>query len=173
LRHAAAAAFAAVPFGVWVAAQGACGGAPARPRTNGETLDLGEARALEVIAQTLDRLGVRHAPRWRVNVGGTEALEVDVRLEGLDYGIEYVTAQDRADHGTVLPSPPRTPELQLLAGSGEDARVQVLLLDERWYRFARDPELVQAGARSAADAEGRLARDVADFIEHVRGHEPR
>jgi hypothetical protein len=147
-----------------------CGGAPTRPsRENAPTLDLGEARALEIITQTLDRLGVRHARRLSVDIGGAERLVVDVQLVGQDYGIEYVTAQDRADHGAALPPPPRQPELQLLPGAGDDARVQILLLDERWYRFARDADRVQAGARSAADAEGRLARDVTDFVEYVRG----
>jgi len=144
-------------------------GAPAVRRSADEPAeDLGETRALEVITATLNGLDVRSSTGWEVDIGGEERLRVDLHLGNGDFGIEYVTGQDRADDAA-LPPPPRTRELQILPGNGDDARAQLLLLDERSYGFDPHVEHVQEGQTSARDAEGRLARDVTDFVQYVRG----
>ena len=147
---------------------GGCGGAPARRSADERAQELGETRALEIIEATLTRLGVRASPGWEVDIGGEERLRVDLHLGTGDFGIEYVTRQDRANDAA-LPAPPRSRELQILPGANDDARAQLLLLDERAYGFDPHVEHVQQGQPSAVDAEGRLERDVADFVEYVRG----
>lgn len=145
-----------------------CGAAPPPRAVDEETMELGEARALEVIEAKLTAAGVRTASGWEVDIGDESRLRVDVRLGTGDFGIELVTRQDRVDNAAI-PAPPRTRELQILPGINDDSRAQILLLDERAYGFDPHVEHVQAGATSAQDAEGRLERDVADFIEYVRG----
>jgi len=147
---------------------GACGGAPPATAPAPRPLDLGEARALEVIVATLRRQGIETTGDWSVAVGGAEPLRVDVRLAEGTFGIEYVTRQDREDIPD-LPPAPREPELQILPGHGADERAQVLLLDELGYRFYAGREHAHDGRRSATQAESRLARDVADFVAYVRG----
>ncbi len=145
-----------------------CGGAPPGHVPPARPHDLGEARALEVIAETLQHEGIAAGPGWEVDVGGAERMRVDVRLGGGTFGVEYVTRQDREDVAE-LPPAPTTLELQILPGAGEDTRAQVLLLDERAYRFYPGVADAQDGRRSAHHAEGRLGRDVADFVAYVRG----
>ncbi len=145
-----------------------CGAAPVPHTVAERETQLGEARALEVIEATLRERGMAFTPGWDLDLGGELRFRVDVHLGAGDFGIEYVTGQDRADEPT-LPEPPRSRELQILPGAGDDARAQVLLLDERAYAFDPHSEHVQAGATSAQDAEGRLGRDVGDFVEYVHG----
>jgi hypothetical protein len=159
----------AVGAGLCALSLGASCGAAPPPRTADEPeVQLGETRALEVIEATLRERGVLYTPGWDLDVGGELRFNVDLHLGTGDFGIEYVTAQDRADEPT-LPPPPRTRELQILPGAGDDSRAQILLLDERAYTFDPHAEHVQAGATSAQDAEGKLARDVSDFVEYVHG----
>jgi hypothetical protein len=145
-----------------------CGGAPPVAAPPPRPQELGEARALEVIAATLREQGVATSGDWSADVGGAEPLRVDLHLGDGPFGIEYVTRQDREDVPD-LPAAPREPELQILPGHGPDARVQVLLLDELAYRFYAGVEHAHDGRRSARQAEGRLARDVADFMAYVHG----
>jgi hypothetical protein len=151
-----------------VASGSACGSAPPVVAPPPRPHDLGEARAVEVIVAALRREGVEATGDWSVEVGGPEPLRVDLRLGGGSFGIEYVTRQDREDVPD-LPAAPRQPELQILPGHGPDERAQVLLLDELAYRFYPGLEQAHDGRRSARQAEGRLARDVADFVVYVRG----
>lgn len=145
-----------------------CGGGAHQVRETETDQLLAEARAIELIASTLDEAGIGATGGWRVNIGAPQPLEVDVRLAGGHYGIEYVTAQDRIDYGTSIPQPDNE-TLRILPGTGDDSAVQILILDERAFRFDPHLEHVQAGESSATDIEGRLARDVRDYIAYVRG----
>ncbi len=148
----------------------ACGGVPApRTVTAADLRSVHEARALQIVDDAVTQEGVPVASGWQVAVGADHPLRVDVRLAGTEYGIEYVSPQDRIDYGDAIPRPDPNGQLRILAGTGADARAQILVLEESSYRYDPDPDRVQAGARGVREAEGRLRRDVRDFLEYVRG----
>ena len=148
----------------------ACGGQslPRGPRES-ELRGIADSRALEMITEVLREAGIGTATGWQIDVGGSAPFAADVRLANTDFGIEWVTAQDRAEHGTLIPEADPNGQLRILPGAGEDARCQVLVLDHRNYRWDPDLERVERGSVGVREAEGRLRRDVQDFVEYVRG----
>ncbi len=147
-----------------------CGPAP-RPRgpTEDELRIITETEAQELLREALDSAGVPVQTEWQVDIGGGATLEVDMRLAQSDFGIEWVSPQDRQDHGDRLPHPDPSGQLRILPGAGTDAQAQILVLDHRSYRYDPDRERVQRGSTGAAEAEDRVRRDVRDYLEYVRG----
>jgi hypothetical protein len=147
-----------------------CGGVQTPERVSeADMRSIVEARAIELIEQTLAEGRIERGQAMTIDLGrGEERFEVDVRLGNGSYGIEFVTSQDRSDWGDAIP--PQDPEgqLRIMPGLGDDANVQVLVLDHRQYRFDPDLERVQRGSTGVREAEGRLQRDVRDYIEYVR-----
>ena len=148
----------------------ACGpAATPRPASPSELRSISEARAIELIGLALSEAGIQPTAGWTIDVGTDHRLEVDVRLASQRFGIEWVTGLDREAYGDAIPQPDPTGQLRLLPGANDDAQVQVLVLDERAYRFDPDLERVEHGATGARDVESRIGRDVRDFVEYVRG----
>lgn len=148
----------------------ACGGAPrARGVTEADLRIFTEAEALEIIREVMADQGISVQSGWQVDVGADEPLEVDVRLARSDFGVEWVSPQDRHDFGDVFPQPDPSGQLRILPGTGEDARAQILVLDHGAYRYDPAPERVRRGSIGAAEAEARLRRDLRDYLEYVRG----
>ena len=121
------------------------------------------------MGEVLDERNVPQGPAWSVEIAPETSLDVDVRLDSSSYGIEWVSAQDRADLGDLLPEPASDGQLRIVAGMGEDASAQILILDHTAYRFTLEREQVQRGAPGARETEERLRRDVVDFLQYVRG----
>lgn len=96
------------------------------------------------------------------------SLEVDVLSEGKKYGVAYVTGNERAALGPVLP--PREPSmgdaLQLVSGLGEDGDARVLVLEDSDYEY--DDQVGEEHEETTVTAELKLRRDVRDFL--VRAH---
>ena len=134
-----------------------------------ELLAVSEARALEIIGEVLAEASVARGPSFSIAIGPRAELEVDVRLASSRFGIEWISPQDRADLGAAVPEPASGGQLRIVPGHGEDASAQVLALEHTSYRYANDREAVQSGVPGALEAEGRLRRDVRDFLEYVRG----
>lgn len=130
---------------------------------------MSEADAIQIISDTLKEAGIQANSGWNVDIAADEPLHVDVRLNDTQFGIEWVSAQDRLDYGNAIPEPDPNGQLRILPGANDDSQAQILVLDFRTYRYDPDPEHVQNGATSALQAESRLKRDVKDFIEYVRG----
>jgi hypothetical protein len=151
----------------------ACG--PTAPRGGGgpaeapELRTLSENRALALIAEVLAEEGVARGAAWPVQIGPETELDVDVRLSSSRFGIEWISPQDRADLGEAVPEPAPGGQLRIVPGTGEDAGAQILVLDHSAYEFANEREHVQRGVPGARETEGRLRRDVRDFLEYVRG----
>ncbi len=145
----------------------ACGPAGA-PRGSELPTDaeLPESRAVAIVAEALQDAGVTPGPAFPMDVGEPAPLEVDVRLGSRDFGIEWVSSQDREDHPS-LPSPAPNGQLRVFPGSGDDAGIQVLILDASAFLYDGDRDRVQAGATSLMDIEARIRRDVRDFLVHV------
>jgi len=145
----------------------ACG-PPPRPRapTDADLRTIDEGRALSLIADTLLESGVRGESGWTVAIASEVNLPVDIRIPGRDFGIEWVSPQDRHDFGDAIPDPV-SGQLRLAPGYGDDASAQILILDFVSYRYDPDRQRVQYGAPSIRDAESRLQRDVQDFLRHI------
>lgn len=129
---------------------------------------LTEARALTLVQETLVEQSLARGNPFTLDIGGAEAFEVDVRVADTRFGIEWVSAQDRAD-ATALPEPPAGNQLQILPGRGDDSNVEVLLLDAARYRYDPDRDRVWEGSVSSSEVEARLRRDVHDFIVYCQG----
>ncbi len=148
----------------------ACGGPTVVPPASPADLrSISEARAIELIGQTLGEASTRPSTGWTIDIGAERPLEVDLRLDNTRFGIEWVTPLDRDAYGDTIPQPDPSGQLRILPGVDNDANAQILVLDERMYRFDPDLERVEHGATGARDVEGRIGRDVRDFIEYVRG----
>ncbi|MEM9067779.1 MAG: hypothetical protein AAGE52_04710 [Myxococcota bacterium] len=147
-----------------------CGG-PQSSRTAGddELRSLTETRALTLVAEAMTDGGVSRGARFAVSIAPEESLEVDVRLADTRFGIEWVSAQDRLDHGDAIPEPASGGELQILPGRGDDENIEVLILDAQRYRYDPRQERVYSGSASPSEVEARLRRDVQDFLEYCRG----
>ena len=148
----------------------ACGPSP-RPRgpTDADLRSFTEAEAQQVIGEELAEAGVSVSAQWPVEVGAQSPFEVDIRLAQSDFGIEWVSPQDRHDHGDRIPEPDPSGQLRIMPGLGDDAAAQVLVLESTSYRYDPDLERVQRGSIGAAETESRLRRDVRDFLQYVRG----
>ena len=143
----------------------ACASAPP-VRPSEETLRvLPEAQALDLVRTVLREGGRSVGPAFSLSLG-RERLEVDVALMGTAYGVEWISSQDRANQ--VLPEPASDGQLRILPGTQDEQTMQILLLDERTYRYDPDRERVERGATSLADAESRLRRDVVDFLAYAQ-----
>ncbi len=148
----------------------ACGPPPRPDNPRPEDLrQITEARAGEIVSEVCGEAGVPVAARWPVNVGERERFEVDFKVGNGAFGIEWVSPQDRADHGDVLPRPDPNGQLQIMAGAGDDAQAQVLVLESTSYRYDPDVSRVQRGSLGVREMEGRVKRDLRDFLEYVRG----
>ncbi len=147
----------------------ACGGAETRRTARDADLQaLGDSQAIQIIQETLQENGLAMGTGWEVDVG-TSVIPVDVRIGTTTYGIEWVSPQDRANHDDVFPPPDPNGQLRLMGGEIDGTEAQVLVLEQRMYRYDPDLDRVAAGATGAAEVEGRLRRDVLDFVEYLRG----
>lgn len=145
----------------------ACGPSVA-PRGAAEPTDqeLPESRALAIIAEALSDAGVAVGSSFPMDMGEGDEFEVDLRLADRDFGVEWVSSQDRVDRPS-LPENAPNGQLRVVPGSGGDAGIQVLMLDAASYRYDGDRGRVQAGATSLMDVEARVRRDVRDYLVHV------
>jgi hypothetical protein len=148
----------------------ACGPPPA-PRTPraSDFRTLSETRGLELIDEALTDAGVQATANFTVDIGGGHTLDADRRLAAGSFAIEWISPQDRADLGDLLPGPAPGGQLRIAPGAGDQGDVQVLLLEHDTYRYDPDRHRVERGAPSIREAESRVRRDIRDFVEYVRG----
>ena len=124
---------------------------------------------MSTILDLLIEEGIATTRSWQVDRGREAPLDVDLRLQGGDFGILWVSPQDRSDHGEALPEPLENGRLLILPGADAHAAARILLLDHESYRYTSEREHVQGGAPSAGDAEARLRQDIRDFLTLARG----
>lgn len=144
----------------------ACGAPP--PRAPNPTRPLDERRAIEIILQAFHDERDQPVHGHPINLAPGAALDVDVLAQGRKYGVAYVTANERASLGTILP--PRDPAmgdaLQLVSGLGQDNDARVLVLYDSDYLY--DDQVGEDHEETTVTAELKLRRDVRDFL--VRAH---
>lgn len=138
------------------------------PRAPNPTRALDERRAIEIILAAFADERDRPVPGRMVHLAQGQELEVDVSSQGRKYGVAYVTANERAKLGAVLP--PRDPSmgdaLQLVSGLGDDTDARVLVLQDSSYLY--DDHVGEEHRETTVTAELKLRRDVRDFL--VRAH---
>ena len=142
----------------------ACGSSERRSldRPKPTLVPMPESRALELIDGWLTESAWIGRPGWVVAISDRAHLEVDLRLGNSNFGIEWVSDEDRDRYGSALPPP--APEGQLRLFHSKDG-AQVLILDQEVYRSPRERTLDRSMVLS--DAEMRLRRDLMDFIAYV------
>lgn len=143
----------------------ACG--PGEARAPNPTRPLDERRAIEVIRKAISLENARPAPARDVQLAGFEKpLRVDVSVEGHEFGVAYITADDAAKLGNAIP-PKNAPEEKLrLARVGENGDVRIVLLYQDNYRY--DDLVGEDHEQTTIAAERLLTRDVQDFITHAK-----
>lgn len=129
---------------------------------------LTETEANIIILETIMGSGFDTEREWSVDIASKQPLDVQLRLRDTAYGIAWIGPQELADHEDALPEPHTSNRLVILPGHGDDAEARILVLDHRNYRFEEDSDRVRGGAVGRGEAEGRLRRDVRDFLAHVR-----
>lgn len=138
------------------------------PRAPNPTRPLDERRAIEIILAAFADERDHPVPGRIVRLAQGQELEVDVSAQGRKYGVAYVTANERAKLGGVLP--PRDPSmgdaLQLVSGLGDDTDARVLVLQDSSYLY--DDHVGEEHRETTVTAELKLRRDVRDFL--VRAH---
>ncbi len=160
-------------FALWAATALACS-APrplVTPTGPPDPRQLTEPQALAAIQEALTRAGVLARRGLLATLqadGGPVSLEVDVHFAEPLFGIEWVTGEDRARYGALLPDGSPASPLRIVTAAAGRGPVQVLVLDDRVYGFEGNALLVQRGAAGIEDAEQRVRRDVTDFVHYVR-----
>ena len=142
----------------------ACG--PEAVRAPNPTRSLDERRAIEVIRRAIAEEGARPAPSRDVDLRAGKKLRVDVSVEGVEYGISYISEDDAEQLGDAI-KPPNGPDEKLrLERVGADSEVRIVLLYQSNYRY--DDLAGESHEMTTITAERALARDVRDFITHAR-----
>ncbi|MBM4363833.1 MAG: hypothetical protein FJ104_14225 [Deltaproteobacteria bacterium] len=155
-----------VPLGLGGLLALACGGPP--PRAPNPTRPLDERRAVEIIRGAFRAEGDRSSLGGKIRLPGGKELEVDVGASGHQYGVAYVTSEERWELGDAIPVPEPGMEdaLRLVRGAGEFAGTKVLVLHDTSYLY--DDQVGTDHEATVLTAERKLDRDVRDFV--VRAH---
>lgn len=140
---------------------------PGEARAPNPTRPLDERRAVEVIRKAVGLEGSRPAAGRDATIAGTEKMiRIDVGVEGHEYGIAYITADDAEKLGDAIPPKPATDEKARLARVGEGGEVRVVLLYQDNYRY--DDLVGEEHQQTAINAERILTRDVQDFLTYAK-----
>jgi hypothetical protein len=99
-----------------------------------------------------------------ITLEGGVPLDVDVGDAGGAFGVAYVTATERAKLGKAMPAVDKSDNAALTVVRGaENQPILVLDADNYTYDDARGDDHEEP----SAVAEGKLRRDVRDFLVHV------
>jgi hypothetical protein len=140
-------------------------------RTGDHPLEpLPESRALEVINEGFQHVGVTPELHRRIHIQGGLEMEIDVATAGHPHGVEFVSGQDLVDIGQALPHRQHEGSLLTLVGTGPDANTDVLILDEREFMFEREADQAGPGRPTLLEVEDRLRRAVIDYLTYLRDH---
>jgi hypothetical protein len=146
---------------------GCAAAAPAGSKTGApEPRLLSETQALLAVREALLSAGALAEGGATLTLDGAP-LHADVRFGDPPFAIEWASADDRAHDAGATPATPESP-LRIVSARDGERTVQVLVLDARAYGYEANSLLVQRGAPSIDDAEQRVRRDVADFLDYVR-----
>lgn len=142
---------------------GCGGGAVKAPHP---TRPIAEARAIQIIRQTIEAEGISPAPTRVVELRGGQSIEVDVGVEGKSFGVAYVTEPEARELGDAIP-PRNLPDERLhVALGGASLSARIVLLYE--VNYVHDDLVGEEHEQTAIAAERQLERDVRDFVTHAQ-----
>jgi hypothetical protein len=147
-------------------AAAAIGCGPGEAKAPNPMRSVDERRAIEIIRRSIGQEGARPVDGRDVrivNAAGT--LHIDVGVEGHQYGVAYLTADEAAQ----LPEKWRTPnkkDEKLRIVAGEDGVTKVVLLYQQNYVY--DDLVGEGHEQTTITAESEISRDVRDFITHAK-----
>src|SRR5882672_6218158 len=97
-----------------------------------------EPQALALIDELLVESSLEPHPGFQVDLKERRDFHVDLRVGEAPVGIEWVSEQDRARYGSLLPPPDPEGQLRVLAGGERNGQAAlILVLDHESYRFAQ------------------------------------
>jgi hypothetical protein len=147
----------------------ACGAPPAKAPLRQRPID--EARALKLIAESMEKDGVKADAPLEMTVSG-KRLRLDVPIQGRKVGVVYLSANDVAElgehpiaHKKSLPGD----QFVFHTGTAEEGSYHFVVLYATDYQYD-DNEGVQHEA-TIITAENKLDRDVRDFVNVTRHEE--
>jgi hypothetical protein len=164
MRHVQQSVLPKVALAFFTVLAAACG--PEEVRAPNPTRTLDERRAIEVIRRAVVEDGVRPAPAREVDLPSGKKLQVDVSIEGFEYGIAYISDDDSEKLGDAIKPPNKPGEKLNLERVGADSEVRIVLLYQTNYRY--DDLAGEGHEMTTITAERQLARDVRDFITHAK-----
>ena len=155
-----------LPFALSALVAAACSTPP--PRAPNPTRPLDERRAVEIILTAFREEHDRGVTGRGITLFGGKSLEVDVTAAGKQYGVAYITANERHALGSAVPVPQPGMEdaLHVVHGARSDAEARILVLHDTNYLY--DDQIGEEHEATVVTAENKLDRDVRDFI--VRAH---
>jgi hypothetical protein len=142
------------------------GCAPEQPKAANPVRPVDEARAVRIIANALRDAGVAPEPQRMVQLAPGRNVELDVCVQGRQWGIAYVTQEERKSVDEDVPANLAADSLLVLRGRGpdSDARILVLLASN----YMSDDTVGDEREATTVAAEHRIARDVRDFVVQAK-----
>jgi hypothetical protein len=140
-----------------------------------DTRALEESKALDVARQSLaSRSFALLKGTTTVELWNRVRFEVDLRVAGESFAIEYLTEENRLDIGEIPPPAPgsRLHVLAAQAMSTPDSRPEkifLLILDARRYVYQYNPTSKARADVTLAEVSERFRRDLADFLSWYEG----
>jgi hypothetical protein len=126
-----------------------------------------ERRAIELISKVIaSEKAEPDGGRDEVLPGSAKVFHVTVGVKGKRYGIAYITPDEAAALGDLIPPPNHKDEMLKLKRLGDDGETHVLLLFQQNYTY--DDLTGEAHEKTSITAEQALTRDVRDFLVHAR-----
>jgi hypothetical protein len=148
----------------------ACGGAQDGGLPPEPLRKLDEARAFEIILGAFQEMDLRAEQGRPLSTQAAGNFDVDLAVPGKPVALEYLDDRDREALRAALPSR-RGDTLRIMAASdaASGTEVQVLIIEDRDYEYDPNPEQSGGGrAPTVLEIEGRLRRDVIDFLQYAK-----
>jgi hypothetical protein len=139
---------------------------PSAPRPEPRLLT--HAQAVLAIQEALIEAGALVERSFALTLADGRPLDADVRFGTPPFAIDWTTREEREKLGALLPAGGEGDALRIVTAQQGSVPVQVLVLDAEAYGYEGDSLLVQRGAPGIEEAELRVRRDVAYFVEYVR-----
>jgi hypothetical protein len=149
------------PLSVGVAMSAGC--APPASKTANPTKPISERRALDVIARAVKKAKLKAVDGRDIVTDGGD-VHIDVAVDDHQFGVVYLTDNDRANSDTSrLPRREgKSNKLLVARGIGKATGAVVLILYDTDYLY--DDQVGEEHEQTAITAERTLERDVTDFL---------
>ena len=153
-----------IPSALLMVGAFALGCGPGEARAPNALRPIDEARAINLIARTLQQQGLTATQPRTVKLDRTTELRIDVSVEGRQLGIVYLTSSDveALQNNPLAKRDAKDDRLIIRTGTGNDSQLHFVVLYASDYSY--DDNVGEDREATSVTAENRLERDVRDFI---------